>query len=149
VVVSLMPVVLGTVGGGGGGARTGIGSGIAGGSGGGGGIVAKLLNGGVIKQLVLSVLALVALGMMFVLVKKTSKPPEMPTAEELVGIPPAISPDSDLVGEADESDTAMLGIEVDSDSLKTGKMLEEVQDHVRKNPQAAATVFTRWLAAEE
>lgn len=146
VVVTLMPVALGLTGEGGNTAGLG---GSVGGGGGGSGMISKLLSGGVIKQALLGVLALVALGMTFVMVRRVGKPQALPTAEELVGIPPALQPDSDLVGEADESETAMTGIEVDSDALKTSKMLEEVQELVSKNPQTAATVFSRWLATEE
>ena len=38
-------------------------------------------------------LALVALGMMFMMVRKASRPQPLPTAEELVGIPPALQAD--------------------------------------------------------
>ncbi len=149
VVVALMPMAL-AGGGGDGGSRAGFG-GFSGSSGGGGGsgMISSLLNQGLIKQVALGALAVVALGMTFLLVKKTAKTQPLPSAEELVGIPPALQADSDLVGEADESDTAMTGIEVDTDALKTGKMLEEVQELVKKNPQQAASVFTRWLVMEE
>lgn len=145
VVVSMMPLAMANLGHAPGN-QAGIGGAV---SSGGGGMLSGLLGKGMIKQVVLSVLALLALGMMFVLVRRNSKPQELPTAEELVGIPPALHSDNELVGEADESDTAMTGIEVDSDALKTGKMLEEVQELVHKNPQAAATVFSRWLATED
>ena len=84
--------------------------------------------------------------MMFVLVRKAGKTAPMPTAEELVGIP--AQPDSDLVGEADEGETAMLGIEINSDELKRQKMLEEVAELVKSNPQVAVGVFNRWLTPE-
>ena len=66
-----------------------------------------------------------------------------------VEAPPAIEPDSDLVGEADEGETPMMGIEIDSDQLKRQKMLQEVSDLVKSNPQSAVGVFNRWLAPEQ
>jgi flagellar biosynthesis/type III secretory pathway M-ring protein FliF/YscJ len=87
--------------------------------------------------------------MMFMLVRKAGRAAPMPTAEELVGIPPAIEPDSDLVGEADEGETPMMGIEIDSDQLKRQKMLQEVSELVKSNPQSAVGVFNRWLAPEQ
>ena len=80
--------------------------------------------------------------------RKATRAGALPTAEELVGIPPALEPNSDVVGEADETETAMPGIEVDPQRLKTGKMLEEVGQLVKSNPHAAASVFNRWLSGD-
>jgi flagellar biosynthesis/type III secretory pathway M-ring protein FliF/YscJ len=145
----LIPVsMVGTSGGGGGiGAGTGTKTGLFGG-GSGGGMLSLLLDGGVIKTAMLGVLAFVALGMMLMMVRKAGKAPKLPSAEELVGLPPALEPGTDVVGEAMEGDTAMAGIEIDDDALKTGKMLEEIGDLVKSNPQTAASVFTRWLNEE-
>ena len=54
-----------------------------------------------------------------------------------------------MVGEAVEGDTAMQGIEVDDESLKTGKMIEEIGALVKSNPASAAGVFNRWLSDHE
>lgn len=140
-VVSLIPVAMAGVGTGGNGAAG------AGGFGGGGGLSGFLQNG-LVKQISLGGLAALALGLMLLMVKKAGKAAELPTAEELVGIPPALAPGSDLVGEADESDTAMIGIEVDDEELKTSKMLEQVTELVKTNPTSAATVFSKWLTPE-
>jgi flagellar biosynthesis/type III secretory pathway M-ring protein FliF/YscJ len=148
VVVSLIPIALASVGPNG--LRGGAGPGAAG-VGGGGGLldgVSSLAASGLLKQVLLGALAVLSIGMMFVLVRKAGKAAPMPTAEELVGIPPALQPDSDLVGEADEGETAMLGIEIDSEELKRKKMLEEVAELIKANPQVAVGVFNRWLTPE-
>jgi hypothetical protein len=148
VVVSLIPIALASVGPNG--LRGPAGPGAAG-VGGGGGMfegVSSLASSGVLKQVLLGGLAVLSIGMMFVLVRKAGKTAPMPTAEELVGIPPALQPDSDLVGEADEGETAMLGIEINSEELKRQKMLEEVAELVKSNPQVAVGVFNRWLTPE-
>lgn len=146
--VSLIPVSMVSMNGGGG--MSGGGAGKTGfmGGGGGGGFM-TMLEGGVIKTIALGVLAIVALGMMFTMVRKAGKAPTLPTAEELVGIPPALEPGTEVVGEAVEGDTAMIGIEIDDHALKTGKMLEEIGTLVKNNPQTAASVFNRWLSEEE
>ncbi len=150
VVVSLMPVAMLSNGIGGGGAgRAGFPAGLGDSNSGMVGTLSRTLGNGLIKQAALAALAVVALGMMFVMVRKAGRGQPLPTADELVGIPPALGSDSDLVGEADESDTAMTGIEVDTNALKTGKMLDEVSDLVKTNPQAAAAVFNRWLSTED
>jgi flagellar biosynthesis/type III secretory pathway M-ring protein FliF/YscJ len=146
VVVSLIPVAIASVGpGGSGNGGNGAPAGASGGMGG----VTSLVSSGLFRQAVLGGLALLSIGMMFMLVRKAGRAAPMPTAEELVGIPPAIEPDSDLVGEADEGETPMMGIEIDSDQLKRQKMLQEVSELVKSNPQSAVGVFNRWLAPEQ
>ena len=142
----LIPVAMVSVGGGGGSAKAGF---MGGGGGGGFGSISAILENGLVKTAALGLLALFALGMMFSMVKKAGKSVPLPTAEELVGIPPALEPGTDVVGEAMEGDTAMQGIEVDDESLRTGKMLEEIGTLVKTNPSTAANVFNRWLTEEE
>src|SRR5262249_27313650 len=136
-----------STGGGGGAAR----SGFLGGGGGGGGMgsVSAILENGLVKNGMLGVLALVALGVMVMMVRKAGRTGVLPTAEGLVGIQHALEPGTDVVGEAMEGETAMQGIEVDDDSLRTGKMLEEIGTLVKSNPQTAASVFNRWLTDHE
>ncbi|HVU64278.1 MAG TPA: flagellar M-ring protein FliF C-terminal domain-containing protein [Phycisphaerales bacterium] len=140
----LIPVSMASLGTGGAGAAGGGGKlGLLG-----GGTIGTLLESGIIKTAMLGVLAFVALGMMLMMVRKAGRAPKLPTAEELVGLPPALEAGTDVVGEAMEGDTAMQGIEIDDDALKTGKMLEEIGTLVKSNPQTAASVFTRWLSEE-
>jgi len=107
-----------------------------------------LLGQGAFKQIAAIGLAVLALGMMLMLVRKSSTPVALPSAQEIVGLPPALEAQSDLVGEADESQTAMLGIELDDGELKTKKMLEQVQEMVKSKPQEAAAILNRWIVTE-
>lgn len=141
-VVSLIPVTMASATPTGGGNTAGLGGILGGGSGGG------LLGNSLVKQVALGGLAAVSIGLMLLMVRKAGRSQPMPTAEELVGIPPALAPGSDLVGEAEESDTAMSGIEVDDEELRVSKMLEQVSDLVKSNPSSAATVFNRWMTPE-
>ncbi len=97
------------------------------GGGGGGGIG----GGGLVNTVVVGLLAVVALGMMVMMVRKSARPLELPTMEELVGSPPALNADTDIVGEADESDAPMAGIELDDDEIKRTKLLEQVAEMVK------------------
>jgi len=141
VVVSMVPVPTGGSGGGG--------SGDSADSAGSVGGVGSLALTGIVKQVSLGALAVLAMGMMLMMVRKAAKPADLPTAEEIVGVPPALLSSNDLVGEAEEGDTAMVGIEMDDEELKTKKMLEEVDELVRTKPGEAATLFTRWVLPEE
>lgn len=129
------------------GAQAGLLGGGGGGGGGSGGL-GGLLGQGAFKQIAAIGLAVLALGMMLMLVRKSSTPAVLPTAQEIVGLPPALESQSDLVGEADESQTAMLGIELDDGELKTKKMLEQVQEMVKSKPQEAAAILNRWIVTE-
>jgi flagellar biosynthesis/type III secretory pathway M-ring protein FliF/YscJ len=120
---------------------------LGGGSGGSGG--GLLMSGGLIEKGVLGTLAVVALGMMFLMVRKASRKAEMPSAEELVGLPPTLETKSDLIGEADESETPMAGIEVDEGEVRSQKLLEQVQALVKDNPDSAAKLINRWVTPDQ
>ncbi len=123
-----------------------LGAGSSAGSGGG---VLSMLGADMIKNVVLGGFAVAAVGMMLMMVRKASRPLELPTAETIVGVPPALESEADIVGEADESQMAMEGVELPEDQVKTKKMLEQVQDMVKKNPADAAALLNLWLTAEQ
>ncbi|MFK7883100.1 MAG: flagellar M-ring protein FliF C-terminal domain-containing protein [Phycisphaerales bacterium] len=118
---------------------------LAGGSGGGGMFSAS----GMIETVLLGVLSVVAIGMMLMMVKRAGKRPELPSAEELVGVPPALEIGGDLVGEADESDSPMAGIEISEDEVKIEKMREQVAELIASSPDGAAQLVGRWIGDEE
>jgi flagellar biosynthesis/type III secretory pathway M-ring protein FliF/YscJ len=148
VVVSMIPVPQGMVLAAGGALAQGAlltGGGGGGGGGAMGGLTSQLLSGGAVKTGFLGLLAVVALGMMVMLVRKSSKPQELPTAQEIVGLPPVLETEDSVVGEADESQTAMVGIELGDEEVKVKKMLEQVQQMVKENPADAANLLKRWM----
>jgi flagellar biosynthesis/type III secretory pathway M-ring protein FliF/YscJ len=102
-----------------------------------------------VEMIVLGVLALVSVGMMFSMVKRAGKKVDLPTAEELVGLPPALDVAGDMVGEADESDSPMAGIEISDDEVKLQKMREQVAELIAQNPESAASLIGRWISEEE
>jgi flagellar biosynthesis/type III secretory pathway M-ring protein FliF/YscJ len=119
----------------------------AGGSNGGGGMLN--LGGGLIDKAVLGLLALVAMTMMIMMVKRAGRKTEIPSAEELVGLPPALEAQGDVIGEADEGEMAMPGIEVGEDEMQSQKMLEQVGELVSTSPEAAAKLIGRWINVED
>lgn len=128
---------------------------LAGGSGAGiGGGAAAVIDaispgtsvGGMIKTIALGALSLVALGMMLTMVKKASERPELPSAEELSGVPPALETDeADIVGEADESSPALEGLELDDESLRREQMLSQLNELVKREPIESAGLLRRWM----
>ena len=115
----------------------------------GGGVLREALGSGAIKTVALGGLALAAIGMMLLMVRKASRSGAVPTAEEIVGIPPALSRASDLVGEADEEDNALAGIELTDESMKSRRLMEQVRELVAEKPEDAAVLINRWITTED
>jgi len=128
-------------------AQAGVGAAIAGGG------VGGLLGGeggGMIKNVGLAALALVSLVMMFLMVRRASVREELPSASELVGVPPALeAAESQIVGEAEESTPALDGMELDERSFRTSQLLDQINQMVERDPNEAANLFRRWVATEE
>ena len=120
--------------------------GAAGSSSGGG--LGGLVGSGMIEKGMLALLAGVSVVMMLLMVRKATKQIELPAVEDIVGIPPALGRMSDVVGEADESETPMEGIEVDSEHVNSSKMLEQVAALVDKEPDLTARLLNRWIEPE-
>ncbi len=120
-------------------------AGIFGGlTGGGGGV----LGGGIVEKGMLALLAVGAMGMMLMMVRRATRPPELPSAEELAGVPPALPTINDLVGEADESEAPMTGIEVGDEEVRARMLIEQVGELVATNPDGAASLLGRWITEE-
>ncbi len=106
-------------------------------------------GGGLIEKGLLALLALGAMGMMLMMVRKATRAVELPSAEELSGVPATLPTVDDMVGEADESESAMTGIEVGDDQVRSSKLIEQVTELVTSNPDAAANLVGRWVTEEE
>jgi len=116
----------------------------------GGGMVSSLVDSGLVRGIGLSLLALVSLTLMFMLVRKSSRQDELPSAEELVGIPPALAEaPSDLVGEADEGIAPMEGLEIDEAQLKRQQMLDQINGLAVSEPSEAAGLLRKWVQSDE
>lgn len=103
-------------------------------------------GGGLIKPIGLGVLAIASLFFMFNIARKASTREELPTAEELAGVPPKLeSDDAEIVGEADEATPALEGMELDDDSLRRAQMLEQLNELAQRDPAEIAGVLRRWM----
>jgi hypothetical protein len=109
----------------------------------------SLVGDGLVKYVSLGGLAILSLTMMFMMVRKASVREALPTAQELVGIPPALAAaDGDLVGEADEASPALEGVELNDDAIRRSQMLDQITDMITKTPDDAANLLRRWMKAE-
>jgi len=114
------------------------------------GEVGGLLGGSMMKNIGLVVLAFASLLMMFLMVRRANVREALPTAQELVGIPPALqAAESEIVGEAEEGAAALEGVELDDSALRTQQILTQIEDMVKSTPDDAATLFERWVSQND
>ena len=100
------------------------------------------------KPIGLGVLAIVSLFFMFNIARKASERETLPTAEELAGVPPKLEgDDAEIVGEADEAAPALEGVELDDDSLRRARMLEQLNEMASREPSELAGILRRWMRA--
>jgi len=111
--------------------------------------VTMVLESTWIKPVGLGFLALLSLGIMFGMVRKATQQPVLPSIEELAGIPPTLPNEEDLVGQAEESEPAMAGMELDEESLRSRKMAEQISEMVTNNPAEALSLVNRWIHSED
>jgi flagellar biosynthesis/type III secretory pathway M-ring protein FliF/YscJ len=97
----------------------------------------------------LATLALVSIGLMFGMVRKALHQPVLPTVEELAGVPPNLPGEDDLIGEVEESDAPMSGVEVDDNEVRARKIAEQISEMIKANPTEAVGLFKRWVDNED
>jgi flagellar M-ring protein FliF len=141
VIVSMIPDL--PAGGIGGAMSAGVG-GFGGGGGGGGGILAS----GMVKNVALGGVALLAVFLMAMNLKKVGRAEAHPSAEELVGLPPALKDNVEMFGEADEAESNLTGIELSDDDLQMRKKHEQVSSLVSERPSDAAFILNKWISSE-
>ena len=111
--------------------------------------VAGLDTPSLVRTLILSGLALVALFLVVSTAFKANKREVLPTAEELVGIPKSLEPDLAIVGEASEAETHLDGLEMTEEEIQVKNMLDQINDMIGEHPERAATVINRWATEEQ
>jgi hypothetical protein len=123
---------------------------LGGGGGGGGGGGVSFGGGGLIKPIGLGVLAVVSLFFMFNIAKKASVREQLPSAEELAGVPPMLDSDGgDIIGEADEATPALEGMELDDDSLRRQQMLDQLNELAGRDPAELSGILRRWMRNQD
>lgn len=100
---------------------------------------------GIVRTVALGGLAVVAVGLVVLTALRATRREPLPSASELVGLPPALDHASDLVGEAGEADSVLQGLELSDDEMRHRKMMEQVSELVTEKPNEAARVLGRWV----
>jgi flagellar M-ring protein FliF len=111
------------------------------------------------RQGILAVLALGALGMMLMMVKRAVPAAAGEDLDPSVLFGGAgtggkkrgasagqFDTDDDVFGEANSGEAVLTGIELDDDTLASRKMVDEVSTMIKENPENAAALVKRWIA---
>ena len=111
--------------------------------------VMQLVGHDLAKPVGLGMLALLSMGIMFFMVRKANQRPQLPSIQELAGLPPELPTDDDLVGEAMEEEAAMAGVEIDEEELQSRRMAEQISDMIKANPAEAGSLMGKWVETDE
>ncbi|MEM9414060.1 MAG: hypothetical protein AAGA29_01110 [Planctomycetota bacterium] len=117
-------------------------------AGAGGGLGAMMSSGWAPTAMVAG-LAVISLVLMLGMVKKATRPEEMPTVEELAGVPPTLPSDDDLMGEVDEMDGGLAGVELEEGELRSRQIAEQISEMVKANPEEAGGLLGKWVGTEK
>lgn len=113
------------------------------------GLAGLLAGGSWAKTATVGMLALFSLGLMLYMVRRATRQEELPSVEELAGVPPELPADDDLVGEAGQTNATLAGFELDDDELRFREMAGQIADMIKANPQEAGSLVSRWVQTEE
>ncbi len=94
-------------------------------------------------------IGLLALALMLYMVRKATQPESLPSIEELAGVPPSLPTDEDLVGEVEETEPSLAGVELDEGELQSRKIAEQISELIKSNPTEAGTILGRWVQTED
>jgi flagellar M-ring protein FliF len=132
-------------------------------------VVAKTFGAGTVggylaqhaKQAVLAVLALGVLGFMLMMVRRAVPGAAGAEVDASVffggaagggggkgkrkGDAGHMDVTEDVFGEAGEGEAVLTGIELDDDTLQSRKMVDEVSNMIKENPENAAALVKRWM----
>ncbi len=111
--------------------------------------VSKLIDGGWGSTAGLAVLGLASLALMLKVYRNATRPESLPSIEELAGVPPSLPSDEELIGEAEESEATMTGLELNEDDLRARRIAEQIGDLVRADPAEASRLLGKWVATDE
>ena len=104
------------------------------------------IGSGGLRTWILGGLALAAIGAMLLIVRRSSGANLMPSEEELLGEPPALEAEVDIVmGEADEVDPPLDARVLDDEELRRKQMLSQLNELVVREPSEAAILVKQWI----
>ncbi len=120
-----------------------------GGGGGGGGVLGVMGDSNMVATASAGALAVISLALALMMVKRATKPEALPSIEELAGVPPMLPTDDELIGEADEVEASMAGLEVNEDEMRTRNLADQISEMIKSAPNDAGSLLGKWVQAED
>lgn len=114
-----------------------------------GGGLGAVMSSDIAQNGVLAGLAVMSFGLMFYMVRRATRKEDLPSIEELAGVPTTLPTDDDLVGEVDVMDNGLAGVELDEDELRARQIADQISDLVRANPEEASGLLTKWIVDDQ
>ena len=91
-------------------------------------------------------LAVLGIGAMFMIARRATRRDDLPSSEELAGVPPNLEADLQMVmGEVAEAETLLDAREIDEDELRRKQMLGQLNELVAREPNEAAVLVKQWI----
>lgn len=123
---------------------------VAAGAGGGVmGVVGNLGGGDTVATATAAGLGALSLLLAFMLVRRSTQAPPLPSLEELAGVPPTLPSDEELMGEASVVETSMDGVEIDEEELKSRHLAEQISELIVNSPADATGLLGRWVNEDD
>ncbi|MEM1109902.1 MAG: hypothetical protein AAGH99_14555 [Planctomycetota bacterium] len=119
------------------------------GGGGGGGVLGVVGDGNIVATATAGGLAVLSLALALMMVKKATKTEELPSVESLAGLPPMLPTDDELIGEADEVEASMAGLEVNEDEIRTRNLADQISEMIKSSPNDAGSLLGKWVQSED
>ncbi|MEM9420463.1 MAG: hypothetical protein AAGA25_15645 [Planctomycetota bacterium] len=116
---------------------------------GGGGVMGVMTDSNMVATASAGALAVISLALALMMVKKATKPEALPSIEELAGVPPTLPTEEELIGEADEVEASMAGLEVNEDELRTRNLADQINEMIKSAPNDAGSLLGKWVQAED
>lgn len=123
-------------------------AGVAGG-GGAGGILGVMSDSNMASMAMAGGLSVISLALLFMMVKRATKTETLPSIEELAGVPPMLPTDDELIGEAEELESSMAGLEVNEEELRTRNLADQISEMIKSAPNDAGNLLGKWVQAED
>lgn len=115
--------------------------------GGGGGVMGVMSNSNMVATISAGALAVISLALALMMVRKATRPESLPSVEELAGVPSTLPTDDELIGEADEIEASMAGLEVNEEELRTRNLANQISEMIKSSPSDAGSLLGKWVQA--
>jgi hypothetical protein len=105
------------------------------------------------KHIAVSALAMLALFMVLMMVRKASGPAEVTEEEAAMMIgkkpPDAMSIEDSNIEDGEGTAGLLAGVELDEEVVRSQQMLEQIKQMVSDSPEAGARLVSKWMAQDE